>query len=128
MPAPLTLARGQVLRAHFPFSETSGGKNRRCMVLGWSAATDDPQVLLVPITTHSGDPSRATADDVALDNEPDADVSPGSFLQVTHFAALKITALVVKESHGRLRKETVAQAIVALQRMATTTDQLPIRR
>jgi len=98
------------------------------MVLGWSVTPGDPQVLLVPITTHSGDASRASSDDVPLDNEPESDVSPDSFLQVTHFAALKVTSIAVKSSHGRLRKETVSQAILALQRMATTNDQLSIRR
>ena len=98
------------------------------MVLGWSPATDDLRVLLVPITTHSGHPERATSSEVPLHDEPDADVDPKSFLQPTHVASLNLKALALKTTCGHLKKETVGAAILAVEKMVVTNERVHVPR
>lgn len=121
MGGSVTLAVGMVIQARFPFSEVDGGKNRPCAVLGWKHNTDknEIRVLLVPVSSFGGDPSRATPEDYCLDDEAKLSLGEGSFLRPFHFATVNVKVFAVQQRYGRLSNKALGIAITAIEKMVT---------
>lgn len=78
-----------------PFNDENSGKDRPVVVLGWSPFTpgDDHNILVVPVYTFGGDPSKALAGDLKISDAVAAGLSEGSFVRCRRLQSLHPNAL-----------------------------------
>lgn len=126
MPAPITLAQGQVITSFVPFDERDGGKIRPCMVLGWRHFSDkrDIRILLVPISTLGGG-AAPTAEDLLLDDEEGVDLNAGSYLRTLHFGTVSLAAMTPTRLIGRLSPGMIAAALTGVEKLAIRSGTEP---
>lgn len=78
-----------------PFNDQAIGKDRPAVILGWSpfSARDDHNILVVPVYTFGGDPSKALGGDILLSNAAACGLMEGSHIRCRRLQSLHPNAL-----------------------------------
>jgi mRNA-degrading endonuclease toxin of MazEF toxin-antitoxin module len=78
-----------------PFNDQDAGKDRPVVILGWSPFTpgDDHNIIVVPVYTFGGDPSKALAGDLRISSAASGGLSEVSFVRCRRLQSLHPKAL-----------------------------------
>jgi hypothetical protein len=103
-----------------PFNDQPSAKDRPAVILGWSPFTphDDHNILIVPVYTFGGDPSKALGGDISLSNARECGLAEGAFIRCRRLQSLHPNALrLAAGPRGTLTNEDLTSVLTEVQKL-----------